>query len=163
MSLRLFLISLSTLFLADSALSIEIDFSRRRQKMAQDEAVPPMQGADLGLVGEFLGVSSPNREVVILNTEKGFVPQTLRLERNEKYTVYVVNVNHKYKNISFVLDSHAQYHSTYFGKLKKFEIKPSSEGVFSFQCPETSAEGRLVIYSVDKEQKVNQRGLASEE
>ena len=149
------------LFAVDSVSAIEIDFSRRRKQISKEDAVPTMQGADLGMVGEFLGVSSPNREIVILNTDKGFVPHTLQLEKDHKYTVYIVNVNDQKKNVSFVLDSYAQYHSTYFGKMKKFEIKPSAEGVFSFQCPETSAEGRMVIYNSSKSPSL--RGLASEE
>ena len=157
-----FLAVLFLSFAADSVMALDIDFSRRRQKLMKDEHRPAMENADFGVVGEFLGVSSPSREVVILNTEKGFVPQTLRLEKDQKYTVYIVNVNDEKQNVSFVLDSYAQYHATYFGKMKRFEIRPSAEGVFSFQCPETSAEGRIVIYK-GTPKSVNTRGLASEE
>ncbi len=91
--------------------------------------------------------SEPVTEVVILNTGKGFVPNTLRLRRDVKYKVNVVNVNEKEKNISFVLDGFSEHQSTYYGKVKSFYLQPTREGVYSYQCPETSIEGRLVVFA----------------
>ena len=42
-------------------------------------------------------------EIVVLNTEKGFVPSTIRVKKGLAYQIYVVNVNEKEKNVSFVL------------------------------------------------------------
>lgn len=86
-------------------------------------------------------------ELVILNTPKGFVPNTVRMRKGVKYQVHVVNVNEKEKNISFVLDGFSEHQSTYYGKIKSFYLQPTREGVYSFQCPETSIEGRLVVFS----------------
>jgi hypothetical protein len=86
-------------------------------------------------------------EVVILNTPKGFVPNTVRMRKGVKYQVHVVNVNEKEKNISFVLDGFSEHQSTYYGKIKSFYLQPTREGVYSFQCPETSIEGRLVVFA----------------
>ncbi len=91
--------------------------------------------------------SEPVTEVVIMNTQKGFVPNTLRLRKNVKYKVHVVNVNEKEKNISFVLDGFSEHQSTYYGKVKSFYLQPTREGVYSFNCPETSIEGRLVVFA----------------
>lgn len=86
-------------------------------------------------------------EVVILNTGKGFVPSTVRLRKDVKYKIHVVNVNDKEKNISFVLDGFSEHQATYYGKVKSFYLQPTREGVYSFQCPETSIEGRLVVFA----------------
>jgi hypothetical protein len=91
--------------------------------------------------------SEPVTEVVILNTNKGFVPNTLRLRKDVKYKVNIVNVNEKEKNISFVLDGFSEHQSTYYGKVKSFYLQPTREGVYSYQCPETSIEGRLVVFA----------------
>ena len=91
--------------------------------------------------------SEPVTEVVIMNTQKGFVPNTLRLRKDVKYKVHVVNVNEKEKNISFVLDGFSEHQSTYYGKVKSFYLQPTREGVYSFNCPETSIEGRLVVFA----------------
>ena len=86
-------------------------------------------------------------EVVIMNTQKGFVPNTVRLRKDVKYKVHIVNVNEKEKNISFVLDGFSEHQSTYYGKVKSFYLQPTREGVYSFNCPETSIEGRLVVFA----------------
>ncbi len=86
-------------------------------------------------------------ELVIMNTQKGFVPNTVRLRKDVKYKLHVVNVNEKEKNISFVLDGFSEHQSTYYGKVKSFYLQPTREGVYSFNCPETSIEGRLVVFA----------------
>lgn len=91
--------------------------------------------------------SEPVTEVVIMNTQKGFVPNTIRLRKDVKYKLHVVNVNEKEKNISFVLDGFSEHQSTYYGKVKSFYLQPTREGVYSFNCPETSVEGRLVVFA----------------
>lgn len=91
--------------------------------------------------------SEPVTELVIMNTQKGFVPNTVRLRKGVKYKLHVVNVNEKEKNISFVLDGFSEHQSTYYGKVKSFYVQPTREGVYSYQCPETSIEGRLVVFA----------------
>ncbi len=86
-----------------------------------------------------------DQEIVLLNTEKGFVPSTLRVKKGLVYQVHVVNVNEREKNVSFVLDSFGEHHATYFGKIKTFTIRPQKEGVYKFVSPETSAQGKLVV------------------
>lgn len=81
-----------------------------------------------------------------MNTDKGFVPATVRVKSGMNYRVHVVNINEDNKNISFVMDAFSEHHATYFGSLKTFNIRPKQQGVFTFQCPETSAQGKLVVY-----------------
>ncbi|MCB0393732.1 MAG: hypothetical protein KDD25_04200 [Bdellovibrionales bacterium] len=146
-------------FVVTQAVAFEIDFSRRRKKLDSTEAKREPQSANFEEVAEYLPANTAGEEVVILNTEKGFIPKAIKLEKGKTYTFFVVNVNGQAKNTSFVMDAFAQYHSTYFGKIKVFEIKPRHEGVFTYQCPENSFEGRLVIHSGGT---TSVRGLANE-
>ena len=94
------------------------------------------------------------QDIVLLNTEKGFLPETITLRKNQVYRFHVVNVNEKNKNVSFKFDAFSENHNTIFGKPKEFQVQPKQEGVFSFHCPETELKGKVVIISSD-------RGLAS--
>ncbi len=159
-------IALIVLFTASTSMAWDIDLSRRRKSVTKKEAEPTIQtqssseskGAELGFLETILPAGASAQEVVILSTETGFVPKTVRLKKDTPYTVYVVNVNEKEKNVSFILDSFSEHHGTYFGKIKKFEINPKKEGIYSFMCPETSAEGRMVVYIGD----APARGLSSQ-
>lgn len=129
----------------------EVDFSRRNggKKEAVQARLPasvlaPVDVAPESFVGTFES-SAPAEDVVVLNTEQGFVPDTLRFRKGGKYRVRVVNVNNKNKNVSFILDSFSEHHATYFGEVKAFEVTPKAEGIFSFQSPETGAEGKIVV------------------
>jgi hypothetical protein len=138
----------------------EVDFSRRRAPAS--EARPPAISAPkeplrtkinervtetmkpIAPVASSLG--TPEQEIVILNTEKGFVPRTVRVRQGGRYLIHVTNINAKEKNVSFMLDSFSENHATYFGEVKSFMINPQRDGVFSFQCPETSAQGEIVVF-----------------
>ena len=103
------------------------------------------------------------QEIVVLNTEKGFVPSTLRVRQGLKYKIHVVNVNEKEKNVSFVLDSFGEHHATYYGKVKSFYLEPKKEGVYSFDCPETSSEGRMIVFAAPGAQNIRVPATATEE
>jgi hypothetical protein len=97
------------------------------------------------LFSGFFEVTEPTQEIVILNTEGGFVPETVRLKKGGNYNIHVVNVNEKEKNASFILDAFSEQHATYFGQKKSFQITPKVDGIFSFLSPETGKQGRIVI------------------
>lgn len=101
----------------------------------------------------------PAKEIVILNTESGFIPEKVRVKKGEAYKVHVVNLNMKEKNVSFLMDSFTQSHNTVFGMKKSFNIEPQVEGIYSYQCPETGIQGQLVVVK----DSPNKRKLASEE
>lgn len=130
----------------------KVDLSRRyQQTRSQDlrepaaEEVPAAAAAPSFLESVFQS-GDIAQEVVVLNTDKGFVPSTIRLKRGLNYQIHIVNVNEKEKNVSFVLDSFSEHHATFFGKIKTFVIRPQKEGVFRFVSPETSAQGKVVVY-----------------
>ena len=94
--------------------------------------------------------NDPAQEIVVLNTEKGFIPSQVRVREGSTYKFYIVNVNEKEKNVSFVLDSFSEHHATYYGQIKTFMIRPQKEGVYRFMSPETSAQGKLVVAPLEK-------------
>lgn len=130
----------------------DVDFSRRQldfQSVTDESARMPASTEStekISLVEQALDPEELPQDVVILSTEKGFVPEQIRLKKNGVYRVHVVNVNTEKKNTSFMMDSFSEFHATSFGVEKKFLIKPKKEGVFSYSCPETAISGKLVIY-----------------
>lgn len=102
------------------------------------------------------------QELVVLNTEKGFVPSALRLRQGSHYRLYVVNINEKEKNLSFVLDAFAENHGTFFGQPKVIELYPQRDGVFQFQCPETATQGRLVVLPNNSGEDSNRQPAAKD-
>jgi hypothetical protein len=134
----------------------DVDFSRRTKDLktlrlpASIVDQPQSQEASLMGLGPVFESLDPAQEIVILNTDSGFVPSTLKLRRGQNYQIHIVNVNDKEKNTSFILDAFSEHHATYFGQKKSFTISPKQDGIFSFVCPETAKQGRLVIFSDDR-------------
>jgi hypothetical protein len=149
----------------------DVDFSRREKDLKSmrlpasvvDEPQKPKD--ENGLFSGFFEAVTPTQEIVIMNTEKGFIPETVRLKKGQQYKLYVVNVNSKEKNSSFILDAFSEHHATYFGEQKYFTVSPKTDGIFSFQCPETAKQGRIIVYTDDNKndkQPSTQRLPASE-
>jgi len=153
------------MMIAQSASAWDVDFSRRQKKsqsalpekvVSKNAVVANDGGKDPdslpkrnleGLVQKTVAPSYVDRqEVVILNTSKGFIPSNVRLHKGVHYTIHVVNVNEDKKNISFMLDAFDQHYATYYGQIRTFKMDPDKEGVFDFQCPETSSSGKLVVF-----------------
>ena len=143
----------------------KIDLSRRRKEVERQELKAPMASGKVGHRGfltKIFAPSTPADDVVILNTDKGFVPATIRLMKGMKYKIHVVNINPDNKNVSFILDAFSEHHATYYGRVSSFEIQPQREGVYSFECPETAIEGRVVVYQGQQQTPVSMRRPASE-
>jgi hypothetical protein len=88
---------------------------------------------------------TPSQDIVIIQSESGFIPDQLNLKKGEVYQIHIVNLNSKEKNVSFLMDSFSQSHNTVFGVTKSFKIQPQVEGVFSYQSPETGISGKVVV------------------
>lgn len=149
---KLVLLALISVFVSPVSAGWNFDFSRRTKEIRQREmqhrspsSVQP-QVQEEGFFDSLFQSSEPVQELVILNTPTGFVPSTLNVKTGGHYKVHVVNVNEEKKNVSFVLDTFSQHHATYYGDIKSFHIQPKKDGIFTFVCPETSAQGRLVVY-----------------
>lgn len=147
---------LAVTFMHVSVRAWEVDLSRRSgdlQKMkVGGPTIVDSSGAkeDRSIFSGVFTSLDPAQEIVILNTDKGFVPETLRLKAGQNYKIHVVNVNENAKNVSFVFDAFSEHHGTFFGQPKTFEISPKIEGIFSFQCPETAKQGRVVVAPISE-------------
>lgn len=136
----------------------EIDMSRRQLEFTEVKEVDQsnkIQSAETTVFESLFEPAGATQDIVIMNTEKGFVPETITLRKNQLYRFHVVNVNDKNKNISFKFDAFSENHNTIFGKPKVFQVQPKQEGIFSFHCPESELKGKVVIIS-------SERGLASD-
>lgn len=129
-----------------------------QNKPAQMTAMQSSDEEILQAIKKAVQPTEPTREIVILNTESGFIPDKIRIKKGEAYKVHIVNLNMKEKNLSFLMDSFTQSHNTIFGVRKSFNIEPQVEGIFSYQCPETGIEGQLVVVP---DVKPGQRAVAS--
>jgi Cupredoxin-like domain len=163
------LTALGVVMLVASTASAEwtVDFSRRARAVRETDlsdagedfpargpaSVTPTENigkkedAPKGVFDTVFDSGEPVQEIVIMNTEKGFVPATVRVRSGGRYKISVVNVNEKEKNVSFILDGFSEHHSTYYGKVKTFMLEPKKDGVFSYVSPETAFEGRLVVFN----------------
>lgn len=134
------------------AMAWEVDFSRRQldfNRVKNEDRLPASIQDDqsASILTKVFEATEPTQDIVIMNTDKGFVPNQVRLKKGGNYRVHVVNVNPKEKNVSFVLDAFSEHHSTVFGEQKTFYVTPKTDGVFSYQCPETAVQGKIIIFS----------------
>jgi len=129
----------------------EVDMSRRNKDLRtlrMPASIVDTPAADQkSILGSVFEATEPTQEIVILNTDEGFVPQNIKVKKGNSYKFHVVNVSQKQKNISFVMDAFSEHHATYFGDKKSFVLTPKVDGAFSFQCPETAKEGTLTVYT----------------
>lgn len=149
-SLRI--LSLIILSFPLSSLAWELDFTKRQVEFTQvtdqkrapasiqriEPTIPMIQKTAQSLI-------EPVQEIAILNTANGFIPKILRLKKDMTYKINVVNVHTSEKNLSFVMDAFSESQGTHFGDVNSFTVSPKIEGVFSYICPETAAEGRVVV------------------
>lgn len=165
---------ITALLIPASAQAWEVDLSRRQDQMGsrQNEQVTaaalegvaadrspaslkmPEKAPEKNIFSRVFDTVLPTQDIVIINTDQGFVPSTVRVKEGAQYRIVVVNVNEKARNVSFVLDAFSEHHATFYGQMKTFYISPKKEGVYTFLSPETSAQGRLVVHPVSGPQSV---------
>jgi len=125
----------------------KIDMTRRQKDLKQmdmDQMEADRKGQNP--IEQVFEKEAPKEEVVIANTDKGFIPSVVRLKKDQIYKISVVNVNKNKKNVSFMLDAFAEHHGTYFGDVVTFTVKPEKEGLFQFFCPEAEFIGKVLVY-----------------
>lgn len=135
-----------------SAFAWEVDFSRRQvdfSRVENEDRLPAsiQEDQSAGPLARVFEAVEPSQDIVIMNTDKGFIPETIHLKKGNSYRIHVVNVNSKEKNISFVLDAFSEHHNTVFGEQKTFSVSPKMDGIFSYQCPETAVQGKFIVSS----------------
>ena len=158
--IRLFI---GVLILCPSARAWDVDFSRRTEfSQVTDLNRLPRNSTNRSLASEDRSESStpllqrvfePSlgiSDVVIIISDSGFIPSTIRLKKGESYKFHIVNVSTREKNASLIMDAFSERHNAVFGKLKEFSFVPRVDGLFSYQCPELGWQGELVILNSDK-------------
>lgn len=146
--MKLFMMLVVTMVSASALAEWKVDFSRRAEdlkRMDMEDLATPSNPLTAIFEKE-----QPSQEIVIANTDKGFVPKTLNLKKGQTYQISVVNVNKSKKNVSFMLDAFAEHHGTYFGEVVSFTVKPQKEGLFQFYCPEAEFVGKVLVNGSDK-------------
>ena len=130
----------------------DVDFSRRQVNFSRVQdtdrlpaSIPESQSMDI--LGSALDVIEPAQDIVIMNTDRGFVPEQIHLKKGGNYRIHIVNINNREKNVSFIADAFSEHHNTVYGEQKTFSVSPKTDGVFSYQCPETAIQGKFIIYS----------------
>lgn len=141
-----------TITVTSASADWKIDLSRRQKDLQRiDMEQMAAEEKKQGPLEQIFEKEMPKEEVVIANTDKGFVPNVLRLKKDQIYQVSVVNVNKNKKNVSFMLDAFAEHHGTYFGDVVTFTVKPQKEGLFPFYCPEAEFIGKVLVYSPEEQ------------
>ena len=142
-------------FLQVTVKAWDVDMSRRKKDLEKYRAPASVaaEKQDKEWLQNIFQSTETAQEIVIMNTEKGFVPDTLKLKRGKTYRIHVVNVNSEEKNTSFVMDAFSEHHGTFFGVPKTFEINPKTDGIFSFLCPETAKQGKIIVYPDESTRK----------
>lgn len=140
------------LAVAQPVMAWEVDFSRRQvdfNRVKNEDRLPAsiQEDQSSSILNKVFDSVEPAQDIVIMNTDKGFVPDTVRLKKGNNYRIHVVNVNGKEKNVSFVLDAFSEHHNTVYGEQKMFYVTPKTDGIFSYLCPETAVQGKFIIYS----------------
>lgn len=151
----------SVVSLGSTVSAWEVDLSRRQidfDRISNESSRLPASVKEtetVGLVDQVLESSGPVQDIVIMNTENGFIPDTVYLRQGNNYKLHIVNVNGKEKNVSFVLDAFSEHHNTLFGKEKSFTVTPKADGIFTYQCPETAVQGRVIVAPVARQPASN--------
>jgi hypothetical protein len=130
----------------------EVDFSRRNKDLQKSRGPGSVSAEEKqpNLLDSVFTSVEPTQDIVILNTEKGFVPETVKLKKGQNYRFMVVNVDEKEKNASFILESFSEHHGTYFGQPKAFNLSPKVDGIYSFVSPETGHQGKIIVFSDER-------------
>jgi hypothetical protein len=160
------------LFLLFSTLQVrvkawEIDFSRRQKdfERMRAPASAPAGGSqassreghekDRSWLQSLFSTPAVAFDVVVLITEKGFVPEALSLVAGRAYQIHVVNLHGEKKPMSFMLQAFNENHGLGFGERKSFRIDARQTGTFAFFSPELNQYGKLFVrHQVPAEQAI---------
>ena len=144
------IVFLSLFFINQAQADWGLDMSRRQKDFVEFEKQQQVYKEEKKSILDMVtDRQEPMQDLVIMNTENGWLPRKIQVRRNQRYKVHIINANKNKKNLSFMLDAFSQHHGTYFGEPISFEIEPRKEGLFDFQCPETGTKGQIVVFASD--------------
>lgn len=101
------------------------------------------------------------REIAIIFSDEGYYPKSISVFEGEKVRFFVTSTTEKPH--CFIVESHKLFLSANKGKIAEGEVHFDKPGKFSFYCPSSKNDGRVVVLEKKKESSPDiQRGLASE-
>ena len=98
----------------------------------------------------------PTREISVIFTEEGYYPRSISVFEGEKVRFFVTSTTDKPH--CFIVESHKVFLSATKGKISESEVTFDKPGTFSFYCPSSKNDGRVVVL----ETKKPERAVASE-
>ena len=98
----------------------------------------------------------PTREISIIFSEEGYYPKSIAVFEWEKVRFFVTSTTDKPN--CFIVESHKVFLSATKGKISEGEVTFDKPGSFSFYCPSSKNDGRVVVL----ETKKPERAIASE-
>lgn len=98
----------------------------------------------------------PTREISIIFSEEGYYPKSISVFEGEKVRFFVTSTTDKPN--CFIVESHKVFLSATKGKISEGEVTFDKPGSFSFYCPSSKNDGRVVVL----ETKKPERAIASE-
>lgn len=85
----------------------------------------------------------PTREVSVIVTQEGYYPKSISVFEGEKVKFYVtstVEAPH-----CMIVESHKVFMAATKGKISEAEVEFNKPGEFSFYCPSSKINGKVVV------------------
>lgn len=104
---------------------------------------------------------TPMREIAIIFSDEGYYPKSISVFEGEKVRFFITSTTEKPH--CFIVESHKLFLSATKGKISEGEVFFDRPGQFSFYCPSSKNDGRVVVIETKKkETDKTQRSVASE-
>jgi hypothetical protein len=93
----------------------DVDLTRRQKDLktlrmpAQIVDTPQVEVKPENILSKVFEASEATQDIVILNTDKGFIPANIKVKKGNSYQIHIVNVNPKEKNVSFIMDAFSEH------------------------------------------------------
>ncbi|MFA5582920.1 MAG: cupredoxin domain-containing protein [Bacteriovoracaceae bacterium] len=111
----------------------------------------------LVLSSSLMAQDAPLREIAVIFTDEGYYPKSISVFEGEKVRFFVTSTTEKPQ--CFIVESHKLFLSANKGKITEGEVLFDRPGKFSFYCPSSKNDGRVVVL---EKKKKSERSIASE-
>lgn len=101
---------------------------------------------------------TPLREVAIIFSDEGYYPKSISVFEGEKVRFFITSTTEKPHCL--IVESHKLFLSATKGKIAEGEVTFTRPGTFSFYCPSSTNDGRVVV--LEKKDSKQSRNIASE-
>jgi plastocyanin len=99
--------------------------------------------SQLAFAEEAKKLEHPTREVAIIVTKEGYYPKSLSVFEGEKVKFFVTSTVEEPHCL--IVESHKVFMAANKGKVTEAEVVFDKAGEFSFYCPSSKNDGKLVV------------------